>query len=178
MGKVVFFDNQNQQMDRCNGETYYNFLDYAFQKSNYFMLVYVNYYGNGYTKAMKQYMKALEPFIIKSRTNPSWPGTLKTFCPNTTYKINFYRNTPEAKAVLKQAYCLSDWSRPSYPQDLAFFRGNQCWFYSVGHEMIGAFIHADAEDINFVVTNGLASSTDTYIPRDSYYDLFDELIEQ
>lgn len=177
MDRVIFFDNNNQTIDRCHGKTYDKFIEYAFSKSDYFMLVYVNYYGKGYTRTMEEYEKALEPFAVKSRANPSWPGTLKTICPNTTYKIVFYRSTPASKEVLKQVDCLSAWSSPAYPQDLAFFKGNQCWFYSVGHEKMGAFIHANAEDIDFVVSHGLASGKDAYIPEDEYFHLYDEVIE-
>lgn len=156
MDKVIYFDNNDQQIDRCSGQVYHNFLDYAFDETDYFMLVYVNYNGNGYSKIMKDLRDKLKPYKVKSRTNPSWPGTPKTWCNNTTYQINFYRNTTEAKELLKSVDKLSDWSRPSYPQDLAFFKGNQCWFYSVGHEKIGAIIHANEKDIDFVEANGLA----------------------
>ena len=156
MDKIIFFDNDDQREDHCVGEIYYNFLDYAFEKTDFFMLVYVNYYGKGYTKTMKSFRDELKPYKVKSRTNPSWPGTLWTICPNTTYKVVFYRNCAEAKEILKRVNCLSAWSCPSYPQDLAFFKGNQCWAYSVGHETMGAIIHADEEDLDFVERLGLA----------------------
>ena len=97
-------------------------------------------------------------------------------CPNTTYKIVFYKNQEEAKAILKEVNCLSDWSG-RYPEDLAFFKGNQCWFYSVGHEMIAAIIHADKNDIDFLEANGLAKRKNAFIPDDNYFDAYDELIE-
>lgn len=131
------------------------------------MLVYVNYYGKGYSKAMNFFRKALKPYQIKSRTNPSWPGTLNTFCDNTTYKIIFYKNDPEPKEILKKVNKLSEWSSPAYPQDLAFFKGNICWFYSVGHEKIGGIINATDEDIDFVLSKLLAFSSDVFEQRDN-----------
>lgn len=174
MEKVIYLKNDNQKKDYCLGETYYDFLDYAFDNSDYFMLVYTNYYGKGYSKNQKYFKSALKPFIKKSRSNPSWPGTLKTFCPHTTYKIVFYKTAIEAKEILKKTYCLSDWSRPENPEDLAFFKGNQCWFYSVGHEKIAAIIHANENDVNFLINKGLASKDAAFVPQNDYFDAFDE----
>ena len=177
MERVIYFDNDGQRVDRCVGQTYFDFLDYAFAKTDYFMLVYVNYYNKGYSKTMKYFRKALKPYQIKSRTDPSWPGVPSTYCPNTTYKIIFYSNQPEAKEILKQVTALSDWSSPSYPQDLAFFKGNQCWFYSVGHEKIGAIIRATDEDISFVESKGLAARGMAYDSLNDYFDVYDENLE-
>lgn len=174
MDKVIYFNNDNQRKDYCYGKVYFDFLDYAFEETDFFMLVYVNYYGKGYTKMMKYFKNALKPFKVKSRANPSWPGTLQTHSPDTTYKIIFYRNAEEAKRYLKKVMCLSDWSRPSYPQDLAFFKGNQCWFYSVGHEKIAAVIHATEKDIDFVETHGLAQRDAAYYPKSTCFDAYDE----
>ena len=107
---------------------------------------------------------------------PSWPGTTATDCPNTTYKIVFYKNCAQAKEILGKVDCLSAWTRPFYPQDLAFFKGNQCWFYSVGHEKIAQIIHATDEDISFWEENELASREDAYIPRNNWFDTYNEVI--
>ena len=129
--RIVFFKNEDQKNDRCSGTTYEQFIDYAFNHTDFFMLVYVNYYNKGYTKKMKSFMKSLKPFQVKRRTNPSWPGTELTICPNTSYKVVFYRTDEDAKEVLKHVFKISDWSCPENPQDLAFFKGNKCWFYTV-----------------------------------------------
>ena len=174
MDKIVFFDNKNQTHDVCNGKMYNDFIDYAFENTDYFMLVYVNYYAKGYSKKQKYFIDALKKYKVKSRTNPSWPGTLKTLRPNTTYKIVFYKTEPEAKKILNEVNALSDWSRPSMPEDLAFFKGNQCWFYSVGHEKISAIIHANESDINFLESKGLIKVENVLNHKDNYYDQYDE----
>ena len=176
MDKVIYFENDDQRKDFCTDQVYYDFLDYAFSRSDYFMLVYINYYSEGYTKRQKYIKNALEKHKVKSRSNPSWPGTLQTECPNTTYKIVFYKNSEEAKAILKEVDCLSDWSG-GYPEDLAFFKGNQCWFYSVGHEKIAAIIHADENDIVFLESRGLAKRENAFVPDDNYFDAYNESIE-
>ena len=176
MDRVIYFDNDDQKIDRCTGETYFDFLDYAFSESDFFMLVYVNYYKKGYTKAMKSFQEALKPFTVKHRVNPSWPGMPWTFCPNTTYKIVFYRNDNKAKEILKRVSCMSAWSCPSYPQDLAFFKGNQCWFYSVGHERIAAIIHATKKDILFVTEKGLARAENVRPVKEDEFRNYDEIL--
>lgn len=177
MDKVIYFNNDDRKKDRCAGKTYFDFLDYAFSKTDYFMLVYVNYYGKGYTQKQKYFKKVLEPFKVKCRSNPSWPGTLNTFSEKSTYKIIFYRNDDSAKQILKECNCLSDWSRPKCPEDLAFFKGNECWFYSVGHEMIAAIISADKDDLDFVESKGLALKEKAK-PRDCYFDLYNEILDK
>lgn len=176
MEKVIYFDNDDQKVDYCSGKVYYNFIEYAFAEADFFMLVYVNYYGHGYTKTMKSFMKELQPFQVKRRTNPSWPGTLWTVCRNTSYKVVFYKNNDAAKEILEKVSCLSDWSRPSYPQDLAFFKGNLCWSYSVGHEKIGAIIRATEKDLDFVERNGLALRSSASEFDSEYFTQYDEQI--
>ena len=174
MDKIIYFNNNNQKTDCCSGQIYQDFLDYAFAESDYFMLVYVNYFGKGFTKKMKSIRSSLRPFQVKARNNPSWPGVLETFSPNTTYKVIFYKNCFETKTILKKAQKLSDWSPPSAPQDLAFFKGNTCWFYSVGHEKIAAIIHATERDLDFLETKRLASRRDAHAISTNFYDAYDE----
>ena len=173
MDKILYFF-EDDRAGACKGQIYYDFLDYAFQKADYFMLVYKNYYGKGYTEQQCYFLERLNKFKVKSRTNPSWPGTLKTFCPDTTYQIVFYKTEPESKEILKEAECLSHWSRPNMPEDLAFFIGERCWFYSVGHEEIAGIIHADEADVEFLEGKGLSSRENLIDHLDDYYLQYDE----
>ncbi len=94
---------------------------------------------------------------------------------NTTYKVAFYRCDICAKEILEKMNCLSDWSSPDHPQDLAFFKGNQCWFYSVGHEKIAAVIHATDSDLDFLEKAGLASRAKAHILECEYFNKYDEI---
>ena len=169
MDKIVYFFNNNQRTDYCAGEKYEAFLDYAFERTDYFMLVYVNDSGRGYTQIMKQFRDELRPFKVKSRTNASWPGTRWTYTPfspkPSSCKVVFYRNDPAAKLILKKVHKMSDWTRPSYPQDLAFFKGNQCWFTSTGHETIAGILHATKEDIAELDRIGIPHNK-PFVPKD------------
>jgi hypothetical protein len=120
---------------------------------------------------VKYFRDALKPFKVKSRSNPVWPGNAME-ASDTTYLIAFYKNTEEAKKILKEKEALNYWGYNS-PADLAFFKGDVCWFYSVSHEDIAGIIHADDEDIDFIISKGLASG-DFVEPYSSFYDKYNE----
>ena len=178
MDKIIEFETHDFTEDLCAGNVYLDFLDYAFKQSDYFMLVYVNYYDNGFSCEMERFKELLSPFEVKTRTDPFWPGIDLVFSLKTTYQVVFYKNVFEAKSVLAQVNKLSDWSFPNMPQDLAFFKGNQCWFYSVGHEKIATIIHTTEDDFDFLESHGLAQRADAfYAPDPDYYTVYDEIIE-
>lgn len=168
MCKLIYFNSNNQ----ATNIEYYRFLDYAFEHTDYFMLVYINYYGKGYSHQAKQIREALAPYQVKTRTDPRWPGTLGKCAKDTKYKIIFYKTEPAAKIVLKKVNALSDWSYP-LPEDLAFFKGCECWFYSVGHENIAAILRASNEDIKFLECYGLAERKNAR-EMTEYYLQYDE----
>lgn len=171
MEKVVFFEERE---DLCCGEVYRAFLKYAFERTDYFMLVYQTQRGMKTTPEKRSIRKVLAPFRVKSRNNPSWPGTTIIDGPKTDYKIVFYRTDPAAMEVLLQVKRMSDWDGYPYPEDLSFFKGDQCWFYSVGHEIIAGIIHPSKEDIKFVFELGLARPEYVRTYSHSFYDRFDE----
>ena len=176
MHTYVMFQNENKAKDKCSGEIYKQFLDYAFCRADYFMLVYVDENGKGFSSIMQTFENDLKPFEVKRRSNPSWPGTISTFTPNTTYQIVFYKTTEETKTILQRVDSLSTWSCPDYPQDLAFFIGNKCWSFSVGHEMMAGLLSPSNEDLLFLERVGLASRADFKTDRLQSFDIYDEMI--
>lgn len=133
----------------CKNRQYESFLEYALKSTDYFMLVYINYYNHGYSKTIKEIRSELAPLKVKRRSNPQWPGTPNTYCKDTTYQVVFYKNAPCAKSVLLKVRDLLGWKSPMFPEDLAFFRGNECWFYSVAHEGVAMVVNPNNEDILF-----------------------------
>lgn len=148
----MYKNNKVLYIDNCRNEKYMSFVDYAIKSSDYFMLVYINYYSKGLSKTAKEIKKSLKPFQVKKRTNASWPGTPSTYCRDTTYQVIFYKTDTKTTQILKSSNALTAWKNPIFPQDLAFFRGNDCWFYSVTHENIFAFINPSEKDIEFLNT--------------------------
>ena len=49
----INYFNPNDQPPLCGGQNYLDFLDYAFSRTDYFMLVYTNYHGKGYSTRQK-----------------------------------------------------------------------------------------------------------------------------
>lgn len=47
MDKYIYFNDTKEGELLCSGEAYHNLIDYAFSQADYFMLVFVNYYGKG-----------------------------------------------------------------------------------------------------------------------------------
>lgn len=159
-----------------DGEGYQRFLDYAFATSDFFMLVFVAYQGH-MTQQKKALREELRPYKVKRRTDPSWPGTLVTYSINTRYQVTFYRTDPQAKAIVKRIHSLYAWNRQFLPQDLAFFRGDQCWFASVAHEQMAFLLHATKEDITLMTEIGAIKPGDVEPMTDddlTYYAQFDE----
>lgn len=186
MGRILYFVHNeviinyavDKITDHCSGEVYRDFIDYAFSESDYFMLAYVNYYRQGYSKFSKEIRAALKRFKVKSRSDPRRPGTMQIYTPDTDYKIEFYKTDDKAKEVLKRVSCLSDWSRPSNPEDLAFFKKNKCWFYSVGHENIAEIIDPTEKDIEFLKEHNIPIAVEELNDEQmACYDYCNEQIE-
>ena len=155
--KNFFFENE------CSGKVYSDFIDYAFSKADYFMLVYTNIANQGYTYLQKYFRNLLDKFKVKSRTNPDWPS-LYEIIPDAKHKIVFYRTAPEAKEILKEVSGIGDWCRLN-PSALSFFKKDKCWFYSINN--------ADEDDIRFALKNGLLK-TENIIVSDDESSLYSE----
>lgn len=179
MGKLVNID-EGLGNPSCVGEYYNALLDYAFEQADYFMLAWMEYgneYGiHNFSKEAYEIQKLLSPYIVKIRSDLHWPGSSPV--PLGTCKIIgqvvFYITAPEAKQVLKRVAGLFDWINPDYPQDLAFFKENKCWFYSVAHEKMASFVRATDEDVAFLISHGVDTEYSTYILDDTALATYDE----
>lgn len=165
----------------CFGEFYYSLLDYAFEQADYFMLAWIQYGDdeNGvdsFSKEAYEMQKLLSPYIVKTRNDLHWPGSSPI--PMGSLKILgdvvFYKTCSEAKQILKRVSGLYDWVNPDYPQDLAFFKRNKCWFYSVAHEKMAFFIRATAKDAAFLTKHGVDVEYSTNIIKESSISMYDE----
>lgn len=121
------------------------------------MLAYIKY-PYDYDSTVKECIKQeLSAFVIKKRTNPSWPGTGCTIGGNREFEIIFYKCCQEVKPILLKAKALYDWAPPSMPEDLAFFRGNLSWIHSTSHEEMASMTDPTQEDIDYFDELGLIS---------------------
>lgn len=165
-------------------DDYLEFLKYAFERCDRFMLVYVNFYNKGYSANVKKIMQELSPYEIYRRTDPKWAGTVvfqsdtnSAAAKATRYKIVFYRTEKPAYEILSKVEDLFKFIYPNNPQDLGFFIGNKCWFYSVAHEKIASVICANEEDVNKLRDMELSTDENTHKLNDrgiEAYGKFDE----
>ena len=157
-------------------ELYGKLIDYCLRNTSSFMLVYAKYQMKPYSSEMEEIRRELTKFEIKRRINPSWPGTPATYSSNTEYQIVFYACEQEARNSLLKTNSLFSWTRPEMPQDLAFFRGNKCWLYTVAHEGFFCVIDPTQADVEFLKSVGLydISAIGSYLPEDEW-QFFEDL---
>lgn len=143
-------------MDDITGSAYERFIDYALAHTDAFMFVGCNYYNSRiYKTHVKPFIKELQPYAIKRRHDPQWPGTVQAGTDRYQRTIYFYRSDPNAAAVLKSAGRIFGWVYPYYPEDLAFFRQGYCWMASVAHEEYLWFYRETKEDLTFFRSLGV-----------------------
>ena len=67
MASAIFFQKENNEsnIERCVGNTYFDFIDFAFSKSDYFLLVYINHRKKGYSNEKKYFKDKLNKFKVK-----------------------------------------------------------------------------------------------------------------
>ena len=136
-------------------EVYDKLLKYALKNCDAFMLVLCNYYKDPlYQERVVQFEKKLEPLLIKSRNNRSWPGT-EGPDEGRQYKINFYRCHPSARESLFQPLSLYNWLYPYFPEDLCFFIQGYCWLRTTAHEEIGEIFLRDEQERRILQSMGI-----------------------
>ena len=171
MKKEIFFKKEISEKE------YFEFIDYAFSKADYFMMVYGSAPNYGYTYHEKRFKKALEKFKVKSRTGTDCPG-LYEFNHEAKYKIVFYKTSLEAREIFKEiskevvgTYNSSGYHRHGlglFLANLSFFKKDDCWFYSSMEEE-AVIIEADKSDIKFALENGLAAPEDIIVDNEKKF---------
>lgn len=82
-----------------------------------------------------------------------WPWSGSVYCvyrefgegkPPDIY-IQYYRLTPEVRAVLHSVDSFAMWHYPNKPEDPCFFRDGVCWFVSVIHEQMYGILGGNKE---------------------------------
>ena len=137
-------------IDYISNQNYYDFIHYCINNSSAFMLVYVDYCQSNNNNRKTEIKNRLKKYEMKKRNDPKWPGTILTeLTGRRTVEIIFYKSCEEVKEVLMSVDNIFSWTRPDMPEDLAFFKGNKCWFYSTAHEELATLVEPSKEDIGF-----------------------------
>ena len=75
--------------------------------------------------------KSLAPFLIEEQRTDEWPGT-KIFDALAT--VRHYKVVADSIEIISKADSFKTWMAPSYPEDLAFYKGKKSAYSSIAHE--------------------------------------------
>jgi len=127
----------------------------------------------------KSFMKKLEPFLIKTRKSDpgdgseyqkiqsegrndyyrkngiGWPGYLGYGDPNWENEIRLYKSDISLLPHLLKPGSLENWRIPKYPEDISFYRNNECWMYTVSHERMLCISPKDEEEHRLLESMGI-----------------------
>jgi len=153
-------------IEGIENEEYVKFIQYALDTSDYFMLVYSRKKQEGFKKSMKIIKKDLHKLKVKSQFRFYWAGT--EVCPDNhwEYQVSFYRAEESALQSLLSVNSLFEWDWPSHPQDLSFYRSDQCWFYSVSHERMAIVVMHTPQEVEFLQQLTLIDAKEDYVDSD------------
>ena len=143
---------------------YDDLIKYCLQTCDYFMFVTCNYdFLDDYPAKMENFKNKLKNLFVKERSNPIWPST-ESLDDRHTYNICFYKCNSNAFNILKAPGGVFEWLYPNYPEDLSFFRGNECFMYLSAHEKELWFKNETDEDFSFFKEIGICQENTERLP--------------
>ena len=89
---------------------------------------------------MKKLKERLRKYLVKERHDSKWTVNevitkRKKEDDQYLFDICFYKICPEVENfLLESVNSLYDFNPPYLPEDIAFYKDNYCWFYTVTHE--------------------------------------------
>jgi len=109
-------------------------IDSVSDKADKFSLIWRDHLD--YNKNAKEFEKSLRPFLVAEKRVKKWPGTELDAVAAT---IRFYRLEDESIKILKRNKFSYEFLSPSFPEDLAIYRGDEVVFSSCAHEQLEWF---------------------------------------
>ena len=107
-----------------------------------------------YTEYCVPFIKQIEPYLIKQRTNSIWPSTEVLSNPDC-FIISVYTADPTVLSLLFKPNSYLSWRYPYYPEDLSFFSKNRCWLYASSHEGYIEVYPENIDEYNLLKNFGL-----------------------
>ena len=127
-------------LQEMKGDTYARFITEACKRCDKFSLIRTNYTQSYYKRATLA-SKPIRPYRIKSKAVNSWPdgGPGDDWVrenPDYPYKsiMDVYKVCDETRDFLISKERMYKWCPPDLPEDLSFYRGEDCWFACIAHE--------------------------------------------
>jgi len=147
-------------------ENYKEFINYALDNSDFFLLVFSKKKNEGFKYKMKEIKKELIKLKVKSKFTYTWAGNIMSPNNKWEYQACYYNAESNALSSLLSVKSLFEWDWPLLPQDLCFYRKNQCWFKSVSHERLALLIKPTKFDIDFFSKIGFIEESNDYYERE------------
>lgn len=144
----------------CN-EIYEKLFNYALSKINIISFSfytipkenYVDYMEKLY-ESEKSFKKALKNFIIKEILQESIDREEnKDYV--YTYKTYYLRYTTDVFNYLMINKNIYKWLNPTFPANIELYKENECWLYSIGHELDCCVYPENEEEYEYLKSIGI-----------------------
>jgi hypothetical protein len=135
-----------------DGEKYKDFIKFAINNSERFILVERNDMDKGSNIALL--LKALDPYLISIEYGNEWPGT--NLMGNNAKIYYFNSHSQCSEILLKFSNSIFSWVQPNLLEDLCFLKeNNNPWIVNVAHEYELLFINLTANEYDTLKKIGI-----------------------
>lgn len=127
------------------GKKYHDLLAFLFEEADYFELVERHDVGlDDYSLTLKN---QLAPYLLGTQDSNEWAAQMT----EKLFPVNHYNATPEAKQILlDNSKTIYDFGLKYALEDLSFYRKEEVYFVTVGHEKECGFVLATERDLEYV----------------------------
>ena len=107
---------------------------------------------------INSYRKMIDHEInICAKKGIGWPGNIGQT--DQRYDIYLFKSDVKVLPILLKSEKLADWKAPQFPEDLCFFRNNECWLFTVSHEEILSFTLKSYDEYDLLKSIGVKFSS-------------------
>lgn len=163
MGKykdmIPEFEAEDEILSFYSISDYHKFISYACSTCDTFSLNDDREYfaENMYIKEKRKYKKVLH-LLRPYQVRYEYMKDGHSECTGTSYRdtyIRHYRCCLETEAILQRKESVFDWELcNNLPEELCFYRGDQCWYYTITHEEMDGFENYTKEDAQALIESG------------------------
>lgn len=154
---------------------YDDYIYHMLSHSDFFSVVYYRLRKESpLNKYLKEYKKALRPYILHAENAHKWPN-METWDKRSVYRLAFYYADMKCYDILTRVNDIFEWDYPRAPMDLCFYKDGYCWFALTAHEY-DAFVYTNNEkDIQELRELGVTVEFSEDNARLFHYDLEKEM---
>ena len=164
------------EMQNATKDQFKKFVEYLYSRCDKFLMAIPNFERTRYqqdemNEKYKKYLNnikpicdSIEPYIIYKYYTKHYMHTKSSIIRDARL-VKFYEGF---KDILLKSGGFHKWLYPKYPEDLCFFKGQKCWFFTIVHEDMFYIVEPTDEDIDMIEKIGIEY-------QDIYYCDFENL---